>query len=233
MSEQLYTEKLIRLQDSFLCYMADRDSPEVGNLPALTAGHITFGSFNNFAKMSHEAIILWAKILQAVPDSHLIMKSLLFFDCESREYALKIFAEKGISDERVNLLPYALSTQTHLNLYNSIDIGLDTFPYNGTTTTCEAMWMGVPVITLAGDAHLSRIGVSLLSNIGLTDLIAKTHDEYVSIAVNLANDLKRVQFLRESLRDTLKYSPLCDAKRFTLNLEKCYHTIWDTWCKSV
>ncbi|MCJ7484502.1 MAG: hypothetical protein MUO31_16250, partial [Thermodesulfovibrionales bacterium] len=121
----------------------------------------------------------------------------------------------------------------HLESYNLIDIGLDTFPFNGLTATCEAMWMGVPVVTLSGTTYASRGGVTLLSNVGLKDLIAKTHDEYISIAVNLAKDSKRLGSFRKHLRDMMKCSPLCDAKKFTANLEMFYRKIWETRCKSV
>lgn len=133
--------------------------------------------------------------------------------------------------DRIELLPM-VSFKEHLNTYNKIDIGLDTFPYNGTTTTCEAMWMGVPVITLAGNVHASRVGVSLLSNVGLEDLVAKTYEEYIDIAVKLATDIERLKSLRAGLRDKMSRSPLTDAKRFTANLEMCYRMMSDKWCKS-
>lgn len=231
-TEQFYTEKLLRLPDCFLCYLPDKDSPEVSLLPALTSGHITFGSFNNFAKVSPEVITLWSEILKAVPYSHLILKAHNLSFRSTRDYAMKMFSLNGISADRIELLSFDPSTRGHLLAYNRIDIGLDTFPYNGTTTTCEALWMGVPVITLAGNTHASRVGLSLLSNIGLHELIARTPDEYLTKAVNLANDLKRLHSLRERLRDMMLHSPLTNAKRFVSNLEKCYHTMWENWCKT-
>jgi predicted O-linked N-acetylglucosamine transferase (SPINDLY family) len=143
-----------------------------------------------------------------------------------------MFTREGIIADRIELLPWNVLTKGHLDTYNHIDIGLDTFPYNGTTTTCEALWMGVPVITLAGNTHASRVGTSLLSNIGLPELIAETADEYVEIAVNLAVDVQRLQALRGSLQEMMAQSPLTDAKRFTGNLENCYRIIWEKWCKS-
>jgi predicted O-linked N-acetylglucosamine transferase (SPINDLY family) len=124
------------------------------------------------------------------------------------------------------------SINEHLKVYNRVDIALDAFPYHGTTTTCEALWMGVPVITLAGRSHISRVGVSILSNVGLQELIAKTHDEYIGIAVNLASDIEKLQLLRKSLRDRISHSPLTDAKRFTASLEMCYRKMWENWCNS-
>ena len=231
-TEQFYTEKLIRLPESFLCYLPDKDSPEVGPLPALSTGHITFGSFNNFAKVTPEVFTLWARILNELPDSRLILKGKSFSDKTTCQYAINMFTERGISAERITLQSWDPSPK-HLESYNQVDIGLDTFPFNGATTTCEAIWMGVPVITLAGTAYHSRVGVSLLSNVGLPELIAKTHDEYIGIAVNLASDIEKLQLLRKSLRDRMSHSPLTDAKRFTANLEMCYHKMWENWCNSV
>jgi predicted O-linked N-acetylglucosamine transferase (SPINDLY family) len=226
-----YTEKLVRLPDSFLCYLPDRESPEIGTLPALTAGHISFGSFNKLAKVSPEVISTWSEILKAVPESRLIMKAFSFFDRMTREHTINRFAQNGIGPERIILLSWDPSPK-HLQSYNLVDIGLDTFPFNGAATTCEALWMGVPVITIEGAAYHSRAGISLLSNAGLADFIAKTYDEYIQIAVNAANDIKKLQSLRQRLRDMMAHSPLTDAKRFTANLEKCYRTMWKRWCKS-
>ncbi len=229
MTDKFYTEELVRLPESFLCYSPDKDAPGVGKLPALTAGHITFGSFNKLAKVSQEVISAWSRILKAVPNSQLVMKTFGFRDGMTRHYMMDMFAQKGISAERIIMQASDLSPK-HLESYNFVDMGLDTFPFNGATTTCEAMWMGVPVITLAGAAYHSRVGTSLLSNVGLTELIAKTHDEYIEIAVNLANDIERLQSLRESLRDMMTHSPLTDARKFIVDLENCYRTVWEKWC---
>jgi len=231
-TEQFYTEKLIRLPESFLCYLPDKDSPEVGPLPALSTGHITFGSFNNLVKVTPEVFTLWARVLNELPESRLILKWKSFSDETTCQYAINMFTERGISAERITLQLWDPSPE-HLKSYNLVDIGLDTFPFNGATTTCEALWMGVPVITLAGTAYHSRAGISLLSNVGLLELIAKTHDEYIGIAINLASDIEKLQLLRKSLRDRMSHSPLTDAKRFTANLEMCYRKMWENWCKSV
>jgi protein O-GlcNAc transferase len=233
MTEQFYTEQLVRLPESFLCYLPDRDAPAVGRLPAPAAGHVTFGSFNNLAKVSDEVIAVWSKILKATPNSRLIMKNFSLRDETTRRYIMNIFTENDISAGRIELLSSNQSIMDHLNTYNRVDIGLDTFPYNGVTTTCEAMWMGVPVVTLSGTAYHSRAGASLLSNVGLPELAAGTPDEYVSIAVNLAGDLNRLQSLRQHLRDMMACSPLRDAKTFTTNLEICYSRIWQRWCESI
>jgi protein O-GlcNAc transferase len=231
-TEQFYSEKLMRLPGCFLCYLPDKDSPEVGTLPVLISGEITFGSFNDFAKVTPEVVALWSAILKRIPDSTLMLKAISFSDRGIHQYVNDMFAKHGIDSERIELLPFAASFPEHLSLYNQIDIGLDPFPYNGTTTTCEALWMGVPVVTLAGNTHASRVGVSLLSNIGLPELIAETPDEYVAIAVTLAADVNRLQSLRARLRAAMEQSPLTDAARFTLNLENCYRKMWETWCAS-
>jgi protein O-GlcNAc transferase len=233
MTENFYTEQLIRMPESFLCYLPDSASPEVGALPSLTSSHVTFGSFNNFPKITPEVVRIWGEILKAIPDSYLVLKAKSFSDEMTRDYALQMFFREGIEGYRIKLYSWAPSTKEHLSLYNQIDIALDTFPFNGTTTTCEALWMGVPVITFAGAAHASRVGASLLSNVGLKELIACTQAEYIDIAVKLASDIKRVQTLREKLRGMMAHSPLTDDKRFTANLEICYRHIWEEWCSSV
>ncbi len=232
MTERFYTEKLIRMPESFLCYLPDMDSPEVGVLPAISSGQITFGSFNNLAKVSPEVIKIWTKILKTIPSSRLIMKAKSLSDRSTRDYVMELFTRWDIEPERIDLISWQQSMREHLDVYNHIDIGLDTFPYNGTTTTCEALWMGVPVITLAGNTHASRVGVSLLSNVGIPELIAETYDEYVDIAVNLAANIKRLKTLRGSLRDMIAGSPLTDAKRFIANLENSYRSVWEKWYKS-
>jgi protein O-GlcNAc transferase len=231
LTDPFYTEKLVRLPSCFLCYLPDKDSPAVGDLPALKSGHVTFGSFNYFPKVSPVTVAIWSAILQAVPCSRLIMKSRNFSDRTACRFALESFMRHGISAERVELMSIRLSFTEHLDAYNLIDIGLDSFPYNGTTTTCEAIWMGVPVIALSGNTHASRVGVSLLTNLGLQELIAETFEEYISIAVKLAGNLNSLRELRESLRDRMAHSPIADAQRFTINLETCYRTMWEQWCK--
>jgi protein O-GlcNAc transferase len=232
MTEQFYTEKLVRMPESFLCYLPDSKSPEVGELPALSSGHITFGSFNNFVKVSTKVIALWTAILRALPDCRLILKSKSFLDETTSQSAMNMFTREGIDPERIILEPFQ-QAPSYLESYNSVDIGLDTFPWNGITTTCDALWMGVPVITLAGSACASRAGVSLLSNVGIPELVAKSPDDYIAIAVKLAQNKNTLQSYREHLREMMTHSPLCDAKRFTTNLELCYRRMWETWCQSV
>ncbi|MBM4146919.1 MAG: tetratricopeptide repeat protein [Nitrospira sp.] len=232
MTEEFYTEKLIHMPGSFLCYLPDRDSPEVGPLPNMESGYVTFGSFNTLAKISAEVIDLWSSILRIVQNSRLVMKTFSFAHKDTCEYIFSLFTQKGVAAERIELLLWQPDTRAHLETYNRIDIGLDTFPYNGTTTTCEALWMGVPVITLAGNTHASRVGMSLLSNVGLPELVAGTPDEYVKIAVDLARDLNRLQSLRERLRDMMADSPLTDSKHFINILENSYSEMWQKWSTS-
>lgn len=232
-TKQFYTEQLIRMPESFLCYLPDSESPEVGNLPLFETEHITFGSFNNFPKMTAKVISLWTQILKAVPSSHLVLKAKSLSDRTTRQYVTDMFAREGIEGYRIKLFSWLPSTKEHMNLYNQVDIALDTFPYNGTTTTCEALWMGVPVITLAGNSHASRIGESLLSTVGLKELVAHTCEEYIETAVTLAKDVQRLQYLRENLRNTIAKASLTDARRFIVQLENCYRNMWKTWCKSV
>lgn len=230
MTEHLHTEQLLRMPDSFLCYRPGGDFPDIGEPPCLSHGQITFGSFSNFMKVTPAMLELWAGILAAVTDSRLVFRARgMTTDRFNREIA-PIFKAQGVDLQRVTVLGHARSVVENLLDYHRIDIALDTFPYNGTTTTCESLCMGVPVVTLAGDAHLSRVGVSLLSTMGLYDLIAKNGQEYQSIAVNLANDRRLLQSLRYDLRQRLLESPLTNNITFTAHLESLYRQIWQRWC---
>jgi protein O-GlcNAc transferase len=230
LNDQFYAEQLTRMPESFLCYRPENDSPEVGPLPVLQAGHITFGSFNIISKVTPETVTIWAHILKGAPDSKLLLKAKSLFDEGTREYLGDLFHREGITPDRLIFKYQTASYKEHLAMYNGIDIALDTFPYNGTTTTCEALWMGVPVVTLSGDRHASRVGMSLLTNIGLPELAAKTPDEYVNKAASLANDIAGLKSLRERLRDMMRQSPLMNGERFTANLEHCYREMWRNYC---
>ena len=231
-TEQYYSEELIRMPNCFLCYLPDFESPDVGPLPALSSEHIRFGSFNNFSKISTEVIDLWGRILLGLPEAQLVLKTRCLIDPTIRADVLEMFTRMGITSDRIDLLSWTPSTKEHLGIYNQIDIALDTFPYNGTTTTCESLWMGVPVISLTGNTHASRVGGSLLANTGLKELTATTSEEYICIASDLARDIGRLQYLRKSLRTRIANSPLTDANRFTKDLELCYRNIWIRWCTS-
>ena len=232
MTDPFYTEKLIRMPETFLCYQPEEDTPEPGPLPALSAGYVTFGSFNIISKISPEVVMTWSRILKEAPESRLLLKAKSLFDRDTRDYLSSLFRGQGITDERMILMAQTKSYKDHLALYSKVDICLDTFPYHGTTTTCEALWMGVPVITQAGDRHASRVGVSLLSNTGLPELVAQTEEEYISIAVKLSKDSEKLQSLRRGLRDMMTTSPLRNPERFTAELEERYRTMWQTYCNS-
>jgi predicted O-linked N-acetylglucosamine transferase (SPINDLY family) len=228
--EPLYTETLVRLPDVFLCYSPPQNAPEVESPPVLSNSFITFGSFNYLPKINDRVIRLWAKILTAVSDSRLVLKNKSFRDTGTCQRYIDAFASYAIDPSRISLIGYLPEKNDHLNLYNQIDIGLDTFPYNGTTTTCEALWMGVPVITLSGDCHVSRVGTSLLSCLNLEELIARNEEEYVEAAVKLSQDVERLSDFREGIRFWMAASPLCNGETFTVNLEDAYRQMWKKWC---
>lgn len=228
--EKFHTEELWRLPGCFLCYQPLADAPSVGPLPAAKNGYVTFGSFNNLAKMNIETVRLWSKILHEAPQSRLLVKNHSLTDPATRERYQAMFHEQGIPAERVELVGHVASRKAHLGLYGRIDIALDTFPYNGTTTTCEALWMGVPVITLAGKTHAGRVGLSLLTALKLGELIADTPQEYVARAETLANDREKLAHLRATLRERMLVSSLCDAQAFARKVEAAYREMWREWC---
>lgn len=225
-TERFHTEKLIRLPDGFLCYGPPREAPEPGDVPQVAAGHVTFGCFNNLAKVTPAMVALWAGILEAQPGARLVLKAYGLASETARHALREQFARHRIAAGRVDLLPPEDSFAGHLAKYREIDIGLDVFPYNGTTTTCEALWMGVPVVTLAGTTHVSRTGASILGSAGLSACIARTPEQYVQIALQLAGDTDGRRALRAVMRERLRASPLLDAAQFTRRLESAYRAAW-------
>ncbi len=189
------------------------------------------GSFNALPKTNAAVIAVWSEILRQVPTSHLLLKCKQLADAPTRQAYLDVFARHGIEADRIKLLARTPSFREHLAVDNHVDIGLDPFPYNGTTTTCEALWMGVPVITLQGNRHAARVGASILSNIGLTDLIAETEEQYANKAIELATNMERLQKLRSEMRDRITSSPINDAQRFASDVENTFRDIWRKWCK--
>jgi protein O-GlcNAc transferase len=232
MTEQLHTEQLLRLPDSFLCYRPGGDFPVQTPLPRLINGYTTFGSFSNFTKVTPAILELWAEILKRTPGSNFVIKIRGLSDEAMQRRVTDIFVHNGVAADRIKLLTFADSVVNHLQEYSRIDIALDTFPYCGTTTTCEASFMGVPVVSLAGRSHVSRVGASLLSTIGLGDLVAESAEQYVTLAVRLASDLPRLLSLRKGLRQLLLSSSLCDNMRFVRNLEDMYRQVWRLWCQA-
>ena len=213
-ADRLHSEKLIRLKNGFLCYQPLASAPENGLPACFTKRYITFGSFNNISKMSSGVIAVWARILRRVKNSQLLLKCHNFADHATAERFIGYFADFGIARDRIEVRPVVPDPNHHLAVYNEIDIALDTFPYNGTTTTFEALWMGVPVITMSGGRHAARVGASILTRLGLPDLVASSAIEYISLAEGLSNDLVRLEKLHQSLRLTLASSALCDAANF-------------------
>jgi len=227
-AEAYHTETLIRLDGCFLCYRPPEKAPEVAALPVLQQGFITFGSFNNLSKMNESVIKLWSRLLQQIPSARLYIKNHSLLCEATRARFLERFVAQGIAPERLELCGFVPGDREHLATYAHVDIALDTFPYNGTTTTCEALWMGVPVITLAGESHVERVGVSLLHAVGAEGLVARNQDEYIELAVNLAEDHVRLAERRVTLRQHMAVSPLCDAQAFSRKMETNYRAIWQT-----
>ncbi|MFI4977042.1 MAG: tetratricopeptide repeat protein, partial [Caulobacterales bacterium] len=224
------TESLVRLEDGFLCYGPPPDAPEPAPPPCLAAGVVTFGSFNNPSKLGDATLDVWAKLLERLPAARLLLKGGAFSDEAARQRFHARFEQRGVAPERVVLKGYAAHTADHLALYADIDIGLDPFPYNGTTTTCEALWMGVPVVALLGGRHAGRVSASLLTRVGLEELIARDAQAYVDIAARLAGDPARLAELRATLRPRMAASPLTDAPAFARKLERAYRQMWTRWC---
>lgn len=229
-SDHLASEILTRLDPPFLCYSAPSHSPDVGPLPALRNGYITFGSYNNLLKVTDPILRDWAAILRAVPNSRLELKTLADVEGDGERRLREVLASENIAPERIIVRGFVPDSRAFLQLYSGIDIALDTFPYHGTTTTCDALWMGVPVITLAGETHVSRVGVSLLTSSGLPELVAATSQQYRDIAVALANDLPRLRRLRNALRGRVAASPLADATAFTRRFEGALQSMWHSRC---
>jgi protein O-GlcNAc transferase len=230
-SDRYYTERLVRLPQGFLCYAPLHGARDISPPPALREGRVTFGSFNNLPKVNGQVVEVWSKILSLAPGSSLVLKSKPLMDEGVRRRYLEMFSMCGVPAERILFEGYTRTTQEHLSLYNRVDIGLDPFPYNGTTTTCEALWMGVPVVTLKGNRHSARVGASILSRVGLEKLICATQADYVKAAVDLAADLERLKALRTQMRDRLIGSPLCDAESFAGMVEASYRTMWEAQCQ--
>jgi predicted O-linked N-acetylglucosamine transferase (SPINDLY family) len=230
MTDQLNVEKLWRLPVCAWCYEPPEDAPEID---ARGDGPITFGCFNSFAKINHKLVAIWAELLKHVPDSHLLLKSTGAGEASARKRLVEQFAECGVPFDRIEMLGRIPEPRGALQLYGRVDVALDTYPYHGTTTTCEALWMGVPVVSLAGRTHVSRVAVSLLTSAGLPELIAQTREEYLSIASELATDRSRLNDLRAGLRNKLKSSPLVDARRFAADVEAAYGGMWRNWCEPI
>jgi predicted O-linked N-acetylglucosamine transferase (SPINDLY family) len=223
-------ETVMRLPDCYVCYAPPAYAPEVGTLPALARGHVTFGCFNNLAKINRAVVALWSELLKRLPDAELVMKTHQLDDAGTRQNCAALFAAHGVDPKRVDLLGKSMH-RALLQEYNRIDIALDPFPYSGGLTTLESLWTGVPVVTKEGDRFASRHSASHLTAAGLRELIAPDSDGYLKIACELATDLPRLEALRKGLRARMAASPLCDGPGFTRNLEAAYRAMWRRWCE--
>lgn len=224
--ERYYREQLIRLPDCTWCYQAPVEMPPVAPPPWRSRGAITFGSTNNCVKISAPTLDLWARVLAHAPGSRMLVATV---PEAGRPRLLRALAERGVAPERIEFAG-RLPRARFWDLYAQIDILLDTFPCNGGTTTCEALWQGVPVVSLCGEAFQSRAGLSVLSAVGLAEWVARTPQEYVEIALKAAADPERLGALRGQLRTRMASSPLCDAPAFVRGLEAAYREMWRAWC---
>jgi predicted O-linked N-acetylglucosamine transferase (SPINDLY family) len=221
-----YSEQSIHLPGTYWCYPGFPAAPAVSALPAEQAGHITFGCFSNFCKINDRTLSVWCQLLTQVPRSRMHIHA---YEGDHRQRVWRFFQQRGIDSSRITFtgrLPLA----QYFAQYQPIDIALDTFPYGGGTTTCDALWMGVPVVSLIGKTAAGRGGWSILSNIGLAELAARSEEEYVRIAVELAGDTARLKELRSTMRQRMEQSPLMDAPRFARDMEAAYRQMWKNRC---
>jgi protein O-GlcNAc transferase len=230
-SDDYHVEKLLRL-NTFLCYSPPPDAPDVAKLPFDETDHITFGSFNNLAKLTPNMIEVWSQILKQIPHSLLHLKCKSFACDETKNKFMEHFSSQGIAKNRLTFLPETSSTKDHLAEYNRIDIGLDTFPYHGTTTTFEALWMGVPVVVLTGDRHASRVGTSILNSLDMENWTANDETQYINIAKEMANSTSDLRSQRSNLRKRMKNSILMNHTAFAENFENTIRQIWQEWCQT-
>ena len=224
-SDCVHTEKLLRLPRTLWCYRPPEDAPPLSELPALRRGHVTFASFNHIAKLNPRVLELWADLLRQVPGSRLLVMAVPDEGAAARIRR----GLAGIDEDRVSTLG-RLGRAGYWQQFAAVDIALDPFPYAGGATTCDTLWMGVPVVTLAGDYGFSRSGVTILANAGLSHLIAQTAEDYVGLARGLASDLEGLTRLRAGMRERLRSSPLTDASAYARDLESAYRDIWRDWC---
>jgi predicted O-linked N-acetylglucosamine transferase (SPINDLY family) len=217
-----YSETTIRLPETFWCYDPLTRDEGVTPLPARRAGYVRFGCLNNFLKVGDGVIALWAAVMREVPGSKLTM---LAPRGDARDRTLRSFQAHGVESDRVDFVEYQARTG-YLATYRSIDVCLDTFPYGGHTTSLDAFWMGVPVVTLVGATVVGRAGLSQATNLGLPELVARSPEEYARIVVGLCGDLERLADLRAGLRSRMERSPLMDAARFARGIEEAYVEMW-------
>lgn len=227
--EAYFVEKLARLPHVRFSYAPPEYAPPVAPSPALRSGRVTFGCFNNLAKINHKVVALWAAILKAVPDGRLLLKAKSFDDEATRMDYLDRFRAQGIDESRLELRPSSPHAEM-LAEYGEVDIALDPFPFTGALTTSEALWMGVPVLTLAGESLVSRQGAAFMEALGMGAWVAQTPEAYQEIAVAMVGDIDALAATRAGLRERMAASPLCDGTAFTAALESAYREMWREWC---
>jgi len=228
LDESCHTEQTVRLPRTYWCYQPCLEDIAVSELPALRSGWVTFGCFNNYCKVSPATWDAWRRLLAAVPRSRLVVCSPFG---SHRDQIRRDLAAGGVQEDRVDFTVVVPLPQ-YFRQYHQIDIGLDPFPYCGGTTTCDALWMGVPVVTLSGATAVGRAGVSILSNVGLGELVGQSVEQYVEIAARLAGEERRLAELRSGLRARMQQSPLMDAAQFAKDVESAYREMWRRWCQS-
>jgi predicted O-linked N-acetylglucosamine transferase (SPINDLY family) len=228
-SEAHASERLCRLDRCFVAYAPD-SYPEVAPPPVLSRGSISFGSFNNIAKLNRDVVKVWAALMRAVPGSRLVLKHDVSHDPMVQAHFVRQFEGEGVTRDRLFFLDRTPDLSSHLALYAEVDIALDPFPYNGTTTTCDALWMGVPVVTLSGSHHAARVGTSLLSAAGFDAWIAADAADYVRTAAELAGSARLLKALRSLLRPELAGSALCDGAALACAFEQALRGLWREWC---
>ena len=212
--------------DSFWCYQPDGTEPEIGDLPLLTNGYVSFGCLNNFCKVNEPMLELWARVMREVTHSRLLI---LAKEGSHRQRTKEFLTQQGVAQERVEFAGMR-ARREYLELYRGIDVVLDTFPYNGHTTSLDALYMGVPVVSLYGETPVSRAGLSQLSNLGLPELVTPDKEEFVRIAVELARDTERLKALRVTLRERMQGSAIMDAEKWTRQIEAAFREMWRRWC---
>ena len=224
-AERFYSERLLRLPDGYVCYAPPAEAPPVAPLPALSGGGITFGCFSNLTKITPAVLSLWARILAALPEARLVIRSPALGEAATRDRMAARCAAAGLPLGRL-ALEGRLPDAALLRAYGGIDIALDPFPYTGGLTVCEALWMGVPVVAMAGDSFCGRHAASHLGNVGLADWVADTPEDYVALALARARDLPTLAALRQGMRARVAASPLVDAPRFGAALAEALRRAW-------
>jgi predicted O-linked N-acetylglucosamine transferase (SPINDLY family) len=221
-----FSETVWRMPESCLCLAIPASPVKVAPLPMLSTGYVTFGSFNNLTKINDAVVQVWARILLSVPNSRLFLKTMQLIDPIVRLKTQQRFSACGITPDRLFLYGTLASRDAHLATYNKVDIALDTFPFPGVTTSVEALWMGVPVLSMRGDRFISLTAASIAHNAGLPDWVAADEDDYVAKAVAFTSNFEHLATLRADLRQQVLASPLFDAPRFARNFEDA---LWEMW----